>query len=164
MVALTCHYPQLHIPKLPAGNYLALPYTSNILRQRKINRPAESILDSRGHLTKTYLQVRMHVGGRVGGERHLRQCPPYRLFSQNFIVSRQLLWEVFRRYDDDMDSSLNFVELAAVLRDGRNEAVSKEKYAEYTKQFDSNDGGLSRDGFVALVTEAKPPAIREMLT
>lgn len=51
---------QLHLDKVPAGNYLVLPYTSNILRQRKVHRALESVFDSHGALTKTYLQVWHH--------------------------------------------------------------------------------------------------------
>lgn len=75
----------------------------------------------------------------------------------------QLIWEVFRRYDDDMDSSLSMVELSAALYDGRNETLNDTVFATYKGKYDTRHDGLSRDGFVQLVTEAKESGIRSML-
>ena len=154
-----------------------MPYTSNIMRQREIHRRLEDIFDADGVINMTYLQVcrpALFLSLASGGGE--RPCPQADVVAQLaaplytppchcFCLASKILWEVFRRYDDDMDSFLSTDELLKVLETGfGKEAATENTARDYIGRYDSRGSKMSRDGFVQLVADLSEDKIRELIS
>lgn len=75
----------------------------------------------------------------------------------------QIMWEIFRRYDDDMNGFLKGNELVTLLSAGFGEPSSLAAAQDYITRYDSSERGLSRDGFVQLVSDLKADRVSELI-
>eukprot|EP00045_Choanoeca_perplexa_P016316 m.218822 g.218822 ORF g.218822 m.218822 type:complete len:950 (-) comp17225_c1_seq7:2973-5822(-) len=90
------------------------------------------------------------------------RLPPADIFDNNYLshTYMQMVWEIFRRYDLDMDGYLADKEFALFHTRATGESTSEEELKAIMAKLDQRPGkGVTRDGMVAFFTKHTPKEI-----
>ncbi|EGD72048.1 hypothetical protein PTSG_00064 [Salpingoeca rosetta] len=101
---------------------------------------------------------------------HRREAKESRSLSKMFEAEecfttgfRQIISEIFRRYDEDMSGFLAFREFSELYQKAFNKDLSEDGFAALLQEYDSTDTGITRDGFRDFLAQLKEDQVLKVI-
>eukprot|EP00049_Salpingoeca_infusionum_P004408 m.78901 g.78901 ORF g.78901 m.78901 type:complete len:505 (+) comp12550_c0_seq5:1907-3421(+) len=138
------------------------PYVDIGLVVMKVNEDGtHTFVDAAGGSWKRQEQLRiptLDAGDYLivpftSGHQRMHEAPvrPRNVFDDDGELSQRyltILWEIFRRFDDDMDGFLNLQEMNNLLELAQRPTMTMPEFSDFKMRHDSSAQGITRDGFV----------------